>query len=383
MNEVESSLWVDSSRRMLKRIDDTAQRVTEGFPNFADPETGEWETSPQGDWTGGHWGGELWIARKVTGEERYGEWATRWCQALRPRASSNTVFRSFLFYYGAALGEILLGDGRAKEVALEGARGLMGLYNPEAGLIPLGTEAEEASDVGDQETSIDAVGSISALFGWASEKTGDPSYREAAARHAQRHIEFCVRDDASVGQSASFDPDTGKIKRRYSHKGYSENSTWARAQAWCMLAYTLSARWMPEYEEFLETALRTADWWLDYVPEDGVAFWDFGDPNIPDTERDTSATAIAAASLLKLGELVSDGDLKARYQHAARATVRALVQGYLTPTGPRDSRVPGILTEGCYNKHINLATRHELIWGDYYLFEALQVLHERVAATEI
>ena len=62
----------------------------------------------------------------------------------------------------------MLGDGRAKEVALEGARGLMGLYNPEAGLIPLGTEAEEASDVGDQETSIDAVGSISALFGWAS-----------------------------------------------------------------------------------------------------------------------------------------------------------------------------------------------------------------------
>ena len=383
MNEVESSLWVDGSRKMLERIDDTAQRVTEGFPNFADPETGEWETSPQGDWTGGHWGGELWIARKVTGEERYGEWATRWCQTLRPRASSNTVFRSFLFYYGAALGEILLGDGRAKEVALQGARGLMSLYNPEAGLIPLGTEAEEASDVGQEETSIDAVGSISALFGWASEKTGDPSYREAAARHAQRHIEFCVRDDASVGQSASFDPDTGKIKRRYSHKGYSENSTWARAQAWCMLAYTLSARWMPEYEGFLETALRTADWWLDHVPEDGVAFWDFGDPNIPDTERDTSATAIAAASLLKLGALVSDGDLKARYQDAARATIRALVEGYLTPTGAHDERITGILTEGCYNKHIGLATRHELIWGDYYLFEALQVLRGKLAATQI
>src|SRR5919112_3875701 len=383
MNGTAVSFWADGSRRMLERIDDTARQVTAGFPNFADPETGEWVTTPQGDWTGGHWVGELWLACKVTGQERYEEWAGQWCEALRPRASSSTVFRSFLFYYGAALGDILLGDERARDIALEGARGLMDLYNQEAGMIPLGTEAEEASDVGDQETSIDAVGSISALFGWASEKTGDPSYREAAARHAQRHIEFCVRDDASVGQSASFDPDTGKIKRRYSHKGYSENSTWARAQAWCMLAYTLSARWMPEYEEFLETALRTADWWLDYVPEDGVAFWDFGDPNIPDTERDTSATAIAAVSLLKLGELVSDGDLKARYQHAARATVRALVQGYLTPTGPRDSRVPGILTEGCYNKHINLATRHELIWGDYYLFEALQVLHERVAATEI
>jgi unsaturated chondroitin disaccharide hydrolase len=188
---------------MLERIDDTAWRVTAEFPNFADPETGEWVTSPQGDWTGGHWVGELWLACKVTGEEQYKESAGKWCEALRPRASSSTVFRSFLFYYGAALGELLLSDGRARDVALEGARGLMALYNPEAGVIPLGTEAEEASDVGDEETSIDAVGPISALFGWASERTGDSSYREAAVRHAQRHIEACVRDDASVSQSVS------------------------------------------------------------------------------------------------------------------------------------------------------------------------------------
>jgi unsaturated chondroitin disaccharide hydrolase len=383
MDETAVSLWSDAIQRMLVRIDDTARRVTEEFPNFADPQTGEWTTSPQGDWTGGHWVGELWLARRVTGEERYGEWARSWCEALRPRASSSTVFRSFLFYYGAALGEILLSDERAREVALEGAQGLMSLYNPEAGVIPLGTEAEEASDVGDQETSIDAVGSISALFGWASENTGEPSFREAAARHALRHIDFCVREDASVSQSASFDPDTGEIVRRYSHKGYSEESTWARAQAWGMLAYTLSARWMPEHEQFLETAIRVADWWLEHVPDDGVAFWDFADPSIPDVERDTSATAIAAASLLKLSELVPDGVLEARYYSAAQGTVRTLLEGYLTPTGPGDERVPGILTEGCYNKHIDLATRNELIWGDYYLFEALQVLAGEIAATEV
>ncbi len=368
---------------MLARIDDTAQRVTAGFPNFADPETGEWTTSPQGDWTGGHWVGELWLARGMTGEDRYGEWAAEWCEALRPRAASNTIFRSFLFYYGAALGDVLLDDRRASDVALEGARGLLGLYNPKAGVIPLGTEAEEASDVGDGEASIDAVGAISALFGWASKKTSDTSFRDAALRHAERHIEFCVRDDASVCQSASFDPESGEVVRRYSHKGYSDDSTWARAQAWGMLAYALSARWMPERVEFLETAVRVADWWLEHVPEDRVAFWDFGDPGIPNVERDTSATAIAAASLLKLAELVQDDGLKSRYRDTARETVRALVADYLTPTGPDDSRVPGILTEGCYNKHIKLAIKNELIWGDYYLFEALQVLDGKVTATEI
>jgi unsaturated chondroitin disaccharide hydrolase len=383
ISEATKSLWSEVRKQMLYRIADTARRVTEGFPNFADPGTGEWTTSPRGDWTGGHWVGELWLARRVTGEERYGEWAAEWCEALRPRAASNTIFRSFLFYYGAALGDILLDDYRARDVALGGARALMGLYNPEAGVIPLGTDAEEASDVGNGEASIDAVGSISALFGWASDKSGDHSFRDAALRHAERHVEFCVRDDASVCQSASFDPETGEVIRRYSHKGYSEDSTWARAQAWGMLAYALSARWMPEHEEFLGTAVRVADWWLEHVPEDRVAFWDFADPGIPDVERDTSATAIAAASLLKLAELVQDDGLKSRYRDAARETVRALVEGYLTPTEPDDPRVPGMLTEGCYNKHIELATKNELIWGDYYLFEALQVLDGKVTAREI
>jgi unsaturated chondroitin disaccharide hydrolase len=378
-----AALWSDGSQRMLERIEDTARRVKTGFPNFADPETGDWTTSPQGDWTGGHWVGELWIARRVTSEKRYGEWARRWCEALHPRSTSNTVFRSFLFYYGAALGDILLDDRQATDVALEGVRGLMSLYNPEAQVIPLGTEAEEASDVGNGETSIDAVGSISALFCWAWEKTGDPSYRDVAMRHAQRHIGLCVRDDASVCQSASFDPETGEVLRRYSHKGYSEESTWARAQAWGMLAYALSARWMPEHEEFLEIAIRLADWWLEHVPEDRVAFWDFADPGIPNVERDTSATAIAAASLLKLGELVTDNEMKSRYHNAGRDTAQILIESYLTPIGPDDLRSPGMLTQGCYNKHIDLAMRNELIWGDYYLFESLQALAGKLIATEI
>jgi hypothetical protein len=57
---------------------------------------------------------------------------------------------------------------------------------------------------------------------------------------------------------------------------------------------------------------------------------------------------------------------RARYQAAAEATVTALVEHYL------DAR--GILSRGCYNQRINLATQHELIWGSYYLFEALHVL---------
>jgi hypothetical protein len=46
--------------------------------------------------------------------------------------------------------------------------------------------------------------------------------------------------------------------------------------------------------------------------------------------------------------------------------VTALVERYL------DER--RILSHSCYNQWITLATQYELIWGSYYLFEALHVL---------
>jgi len=156
--------------------------------------------------------------------------------------------------------------------------------------------------------------------------------------------------------------------RRYTHKGITDDSTWARAQAWGILGWTLAAQWSGE-RRLLDAAERTADWWLAKVPADRVAFWDFDDPAIPNTNRDTSATAIVTASLTKLAALASSDARRRTYREAAEATARALVERHLG--------ADGILRDGCYNKRIGLATRHELIWGSYYLFEALHVLAGR------
>ncbi|MBC5826069.1 MAG: hypothetical protein GIX02_14855 [Candidatus Eremiobacteraeota bacterium] len=110
-----------------------------------------------------------------------------------------------------------------------------------------------------------------------------------------------------------------------------------------------------------------ADWWIAHVPADNlVAYWDFSDPAIPNTYRDTSATAIVAASLLKLAALLQDQPSAEFYRKHAENTVESLVNEYLTPKG--------ILTQGCYSPKMSLATKNELVWGDYYLFEALNVL---------
>ncbi|MFQ5897273.1 MAG: glycosyl hydrolase [Candidatus Methylomirabilia bacterium] len=357
-------LWSEALSRMGLRVDGTGQRVQESFPHFADPETGCWTCSPSGDWSGGYWDGMLWLSSTGPGGGRYVKWAEQWTDRLRARIHSETAFRGFLFYYGAALGAILQGDPIAREIALLGAKGLAAMYTPRVGALPLGVKAEEASHVGGGEASVDTV-EASALLLWAFRESGDAPLREIALDHAARHIEFCPREDGSVCQSASFDAETGEMLRRYAHKGVTDQGTWARAQAWGMLGWGLAYQWSGQ-RRFLDVAELTADWWLAHVPEDRVAFWDFDDPAIPRTNRDRSATAIVSASLLKLATLSQSEDRRRDYRHAAEETARALVAGYLAPDG--------ILREGCYNKRTGLATFHELIWGSYYLFEALHGL---------
>ena len=359
--------WSDALDRMRGRVSRTAASAPAGFPHFADPATGAWTCSPGGDWTGGFWTGMLWLTAKGTGEAAVRRWAEAWTERLRPRAESDTVFRGFLFYYGGALGDILLDDPLGREVGLLGAKALAASYNPRAEALPLGSEAEEASDVGRGEANIDTV-QAAALLLWASRHTGDGTLREVAVRHARRHVELCLRDDDSVCQSASFDPASGAMRRRYTHKGITDDSTWARAQAWGILGWTLTAQWSGDLA-FLAPARRAADWWLAHAPADRVAFWDFDDPAIPAATRDTSATAIVAASLLKLAALVPP-PAASRYREAAEATASALVERHLG--------ADGMLRDGCYNKRIGLATRHELIWGSYYLYEALHVLASRL-----
>jgi len=376
MNET----WSAALAKMRIRIDQTLDTVEDGFPHYGVPSTGEWITSPLGDWTGGFWNGMLWLTAYETGQERYARAAEDWAERLRPRISSETIFRGFLFYYGAALGSLLGVSDGVKELAIDGARALGSQYNHRIGLIPLGPEAEEASTVGRGETNVDGVPATGLLV-WAANETKDEQLRELAINHARTHLKLCIRDDASVCQSVSFDPQTGDVLRTYTHKGIRHDSTWTRAQAWAMLGYAISAACLPECEDFLDAAVRTTEWWIEHVPVDRIAYWDFDAPQNPASKRDTSGTAIAAAAMLKLAELIPDNS--ERYRFEAEATIHALTSRFLTPITELDSRNPGILTQGCYNHTIGLATEHELIWGDYYLYEALQVLSDNLLAQTI
>jgi unsaturated chondroitin disaccharide hydrolase len=370
-------LWNDAIGRMLERMEDTRKRVGNEYPHWADPETGTWTTTVDGDWTGGFWAGMHWLAAKHTGKGHYRAQAAALARGLRSRVAVDTVFKSFPLYYGAALGSILYDDKDAKDLALTGARGLTSMYNPALALIPLGSQAEEGGHIGNIETSIDSLQAAPFLF-WAARVSADDKTRQIAHRHAATIIPLHLREDDSFIQSSTLD-EKGKLIKHYTHKGYSATSTWGRAQAWGILFSTMSYLAAPEETSWLQAAQRGAQWWIAHVPEDHVAFWDFDDPAIPNTERDTAATTIASSALLKLSKAVQDPASRSKYQAAAESTITALVTNYLTPTSPQDKRIPGILTESCFNKRpdarpLDAANKCEFIVADYYLLECMLVL---------
>jgi unsaturated chondroitin disaccharide hydrolase len=356
-------LVADARERLLARIDATAAQVGAGFPHAADGESGRWEVKPEGSWTGGFWVGCCWLAYALTGESRYRAWGREWAERLRGRERDLTHDVGFLFQYAAVLGWETLREAALREMALAAADQLAALWHSRARVIPVGIRAEVSA--GTDDVTIDCLMNLQVLW-WAAAETGRARYREVALAHAERTASWHVRADGSCVQSVHFDPATGEPAKKHTHQGYSPEGCWSRGLGWCAYGF-LEAFRATGRAEFLEIARKAADYHLRRMPADGVPFYDYDDPRVPDVPRDTSAAAILASACLHLAEV--DGDR--RYRDGAARILEGLIEGYLTPVEPGDRRPPGMLLHGCYNLHTGEAPDHELIWGDYFLLEAL------------
>lgn len=384
-HDSESVAWEAAAALMVRRAEQSALALEgKGFPHWADAGTGEWTTTVDGDWTGGAFPGILWLGYRLTGEQRLRDLAHAWGLRLRPRVHRQTVFKGFGFFCGAALGSILAGDDELGRMAEEAAESLVAQFDPALGLIPLGPEAEEVGETGSAFSSIDAL-QASPLLYWAADRTGDPRFRECADRHTEHVFRMHCRSDGSIIQSSELEAATGRVKRHFTHKGFSDTSIWGRAQGWGML-YTAMAFVRTRQPQWLDYSKQAADWWLAHLPFDGVAYWDFDDPAIPNAPRDTAATTIASAALLRLARYAPAAGDRARYQQAAEHSVRALVRDYLTRED--GGRPAGMLVGGCFNNRADSrshdrVTNAELIFGSYFLVECLLLLGGSLKAEEL
>ena len=362
-NGIGDELARDAETRLLARVDATAAAPPEGFPHAADPVSGRWRAKPGGAWTDGFWVGLLWLSHVATGAPRYRDWGLRWAERLRGRERQASHDIGFLFQYGAVLGWQTVREPVLRDLGLAAADRLVAMWHPRARVIPVGSHAEVSSGLDD--VTIDCLMNLQVLW-WAAAETGDAGYREVALAHAEQTSAWHVRPDGSCYQSVHFDSETGQPYKKHTHQGYAPDGCWARGLGWCAYGF-LEAHRATGRRDFLDVARRALEYHMRATPADPVAFNDYEDPRIPAAPRDTSAAAILAAAAIEVANLTGEE----RFRLEGERILGALIRDYLTPIDSADRRPPGMLLHGCYNLYSGEAPDDELVWGDYFLLEAL------------
>ncbi|AGN01249.1 unsaturated glucuronyl hydrolase [Salinarchaeum sp. Harcht-Bsk1] len=364
--------------QMVARVDTTLDAVGEAFPYVAEPDTGAWTTTDDGNWCGGHWVGLLWLAHEYTGEDRFRTAAERATETVVASVEPRSMFYGMNANYCGFRAFDLTGEQRFREIGIDGADRTVDYFHQGARQVPLGTQPIEAPATNfrgpeaDEGPSGDVLGAVDSVYTalpvlWrAYRETGDPTYRDTAVSHADRTLDWFVREDGRTWHHAEFDPETGELVRQYNELAYSDDTCWARGQGWAIAGL---ARAYDETgaERYLDALERTVGYYETHAPADLVPYWDFEHPDAPDVPRDTSAAGLAAYGLTRLDDSPETADLR----ETGDAILDSLVENYQTPTGAEDDRQPGMVIEGCYNGPAGYADANELVWTDYYVAVAL------------
>jgi len=144
-----------------------------------------------------------------------------------------------------------------------------------------------------------------------------------------------------VAHESIFNVNDGHYRCPNSQQGYSPFTTWTRGLAWAMCGFAEQLEFLdtlpgqhPALEIFEKAACATCDFYIENTPPDGIPYWDTGAPGLAQLGDwrakaadpfntcepvDSSAAAIAAQGLLRLGHRLHDD----RYwQPAWRSAIR-------------------------------------------------------------
>ena len=313
------------------------------------------------DWTSGFFPGSLWLAYELTGDERLLLDAVDYTNKMLP-ATFYTGTHDLGFMVGCSYGNALrlCPNDSLKTVIIRTADNLASRFNPEIGAI-------RSWDFGPWNfpVIIDNMMNLELLF-QASKLTGDNKYKDIAIRHADKTMACHFRPDMTSYHVVSYNPD-GSIETRQTFQGRSDESAWARGQAWGVYGYTVCYRETGD-KKYLEFAQKIADMIISRVKtEDHIPLWDYDAPNLPTTPRDASAAAVTSSALFELCGYLPDGQ---KYFDYAESILRSL-------SSPEYLAEPGTNC-GFILKHTTGSLAHgseidvPLNYADYYYLESLK-----------
>ena len=320
---------------------------------------------PPSDWTSGFFPGILWYLYEYSGDTQFLSAAKSWTNTLKDQCyNTSTHDIGFIINSSFGQGYRITKSESYKIVMNTAAESLASRYFDDIGCI------KSLDDIGDLEfpVLIDNMVNLEILYKawrWNNNK----KYYKIANKHALKTMEKHFRSDFSSFQVVDYDLNSLLPRYRGSFQGYSDSTAWARGQSWGLYGFVLAFRETGD-RVYLDQSIRIASYILGHInfPADCIPYWDYLSPDIPNTPRDASAAAILASALI---ELSSYSEIKQpeQYLTIAEKIIHTMVrQGYFNKPNEYENFV---LNQGVGSIPDKTEVGVPLIYGDYYLLEAL------------
>ena len=363
-------------RLMLQQLDESK----DSLPHSTLPD-GQLKFVDIYGWTSGFFPGSLWFTYELNKKDTFLlRKATDWTKKLEPikdLTSNHDV--GFMMYCSYGNAYRLTKNDAYKDILIQAANSLSTRFNPKVGCIK---SWDNAFTIGKKvyyqyPVIMDNMMNLELLC-FASKVTNNPKYKEIAISHANKTLENNIRSDFSSFHVVNYDSTTGKPLFKVTHQGYSNNSTWARGEAWGIYGFTMMYR-ETKQQKYLDAACKMADYFLNNknLPKDKIPYWDFNigqsgynPPVHYDTskmslyQRDVSSAAIVCSALFELYGFTK----KEQYYKDAVAILQTLS----SPTYRNNGCNNGFLLNhsvGNYPGGYDIDV--PLNYADYYFLEAL------------
>lgn len=320
------------------------------------------------DWTSGFFPGNLWYLYELTKDDDRKVQAEKFTALIEKEKMNGTTHdMGFKIYCSFGNGYRLTGNQHYKDVIIQAAKTLITRFNPKVGAL---RSWDHNSDKWDFPVIIDNMLNLELLFE-ATRLTGNSTYHDIAVKHANTTMKNHFRPDYSTWHVISYNPETGAVEKRNTHQGYSDDSAWARGQAWGLYGYTMCYRYTknPAYLAQAENIARFI-FSNKNMPKDLIPYWDFDAPKIPDEPRDVSAAAVISSALYELSTYSKKED----YLKLAKKITSTIASKYKSADGMNKGFILDHST-GHYPKNSEIDV--PINYADYYFLEGL-VREERL-----
>lgn len=342
----------------------TAKLPEQKFPKTFFPTTNQYEFSSSGWWCSGFYPGTLLYLYQQTHDTALYNAAERSMRFLQKEQHNTTTHDlGFMMYCSFGNANKVKPSQENINILMNSARSLSTRFNPQVGCIKSWDHGQWKFPV-----IIDNMMNLELLF-WATRQSGDSSFYKIAVSHANTTMKNHFRPDYSSYHVVNYDPQTGDVIARKTAQGYADASAWARGQAWGLYGYTVMYR-ETKNTTYLHQAEHIADFILNHpsYPADGIPYWDFNAPDIPNALRDASAAAIMASAWIELYQY-TDKQRAKKYLAAAEKVISTLSSdAYKAPAGENGGF---ILKHGVGHMPNKSEVDVPLTYGDYYFVEAM------------